>query len=192
MRRPAPAPGRSGSSTARSARWSKPPGEGATQHLILPVAAPLTQTTRSPHHPGRGIHASCNANGIRECHAEHVPLRTLIVDDSAAFLAVARTILERSEFMVVGEAKTAGEALRQVEELDPDVIPLDINLGEDSGFAVAKRLSERADDVRAKVILISAHPERVFADLIAESESAGFITKEELSARSLTELLQNS
>ena len=120
-----------------------------------------------------------------------MPLRTLIIDDNAAFLAAARAVLDGSEFTVVGEAANTPEAVRMLEELDLDVILLDIDLGEDSGFAVAGRLAERVASVGAKLVLISSHPEEQFADLIAESPALGFLSKEELSPRSLAELLQN-
>ena len=118
-----------------------------------------------------------------------MPLRTLIVDDSALFRAAARTILDGSEFSVVGEAANAGEAMRRAEELDPEIILLDIDLGEDSGFAVARQVTGRPNGARARLILISIHPEDRFAELIAESPAVGFLAKSDLSADRLAALL---
>ena len=120
-----------------------------------------------------------------------MPLRTLIVDDNASFRTAARTILDGPEFRVVGEAASAGEALRRAEELDPEIILLDIDLGEDSGFAVARRLSARIDGAGAKLIMISIHPEERFADLIAESPAVGFLAKSDLAPYRLAELLRD-
>ena len=119
-------------------------------------------------------------------------MRCLIVDDNAEFLAAARTILEGSEVAVVGEAATAAEALELAAKLDPDLVLVDIDLGDDSGFAVAQLLAERAGNSAPKLILTSAHAEDDFADLIAESPALGFIPKAELSPATLADLLSST
>jgi DNA-binding NarL/FixJ family response regulator len=121
-----------------------------------------------------------------------VPERCLIVDDSAAFMAAARAILEGQDFTVVGQASTSADALERAEQLDPDVILIDIDLGEESGFDVARDLSAREVPNGQKLVLISAHPETDFADLIADSPATGFIAKSELSPRALAGLLSRT
>ena len=116
----------------------------------------------------------------------------MIVDDNASFLAAARTLLEGSEFTVVGQATNAAEAMRQVEEHQPEVILIDIYLGNDDGFKLAQELSERGNGTGAKLILISADPEEEFDDLLAESPERIFINKSDLSATRLAELLRDS
>jgi CheY-like chemotaxis protein len=112
--------------------------------------------------------------------------RYLIVDDNGHFIAAARELLEREGVTVVGVASTSTEALRLAAELRPDVILVDIDLGEESGFALAERV---AADGSAPVVLISAYSEFEFADLIASSPAAGFLSKSELSAIAVSELL---
>jgi two-component system nitrate/nitrite response regulator NarL len=68
-------------------------------------------------------------------------LRCLIVDDSPRFLHAARGLLERQGIRVVGVASTGAEALQQATQLRPDITLLDINLGGESGFDLALRLS---------------------------------------------------
>ena len=109
--------------------------------------------------------------------------------DNAAFLAAARAILEGRDFTVVGEAATAPEALQRAEELAPDLVLLDIDLGEDNGLALARALARRTPSAASKLILVSAHPRDDFADLIAESPALGFIAKSELSPVTLGELV---
>jgi CheY-like chemotaxis protein len=118
-----------------------------------------------------------------------VPLRTLIVDDNASFLDVARVLLEREGVSVAGVASTIADALREAERLLPDVVLVDITLGAESGFELARRLVEQGHDGDRAVILISTHAEADFADLIAESPAIGFLPKSELSASAMRRLL---
>jgi CheY-like chemotaxis protein len=107
-----------------------------------------------------------------------VPLRSLIVDDNEAFLEVARGLLEEEGLRVAGVASTPTDAFRQVQALDPDIVLVDVFLGEESGLELARRL---VDDGQT-VILISTHPEEDLADLVAENPAVGFLQKGELSA----------
>jgi CheY-like chemotaxis protein len=111
-----------------------------------------------------------------------VDLSCLIVDDRVDFLEAARSLLEGEGVTVVGFAATASEALERVGELRPAVALVDINLGPDSGFELARRIAEVAP---TSVILVSAHAEDDFAELIAESPAIGFISKPSLSAHAI-------
>lgn len=90
----------------------------------------------------------------------------------------------------MGVASTGAEALREAEQLRPDVTLLDIDLGAESGFDLARRLAEDGQAPSA-LILISTHAEADFADLIAESPVAGFLSKSDLSAEAIRHLLTN-
>jgi DNA-binding NarL/FixJ family response regulator len=112
-------------------------------------------------------------------------LRCLIVDDSRLYLDAARALLEREGIEVAGVASRGAEALRQAEALRPDVILVDIVLGEESGLDLVRLLSEDSRVAGAALILISTHTEADFAALIEESPAAGFIPKPELSAEAI-------
>ena len=101
-------------------------------------------------------------------------LRCLIVDDSRRFLDAARGLLERQGITVVGVASTGAEALRLAEELQPDVTLVDIGLGDESGFDLARQLSREANLAPSRTILISTQAEQDYADLIAASPAVGF------------------
>jgi CheY-like chemotaxis protein len=115
-----------------------------------------------------------------------VDLSCFILDDSAEFLEVARSLLEREGVAVVGVAATAGDALERIGELRPQVVLVDIDLGADSGFEVVRRIAKAT---ATSAILISTHAEDDFAELIAESPAAGFISKSELSAHAIERLV---
>ena len=68
-------------------------------------------------------------------------MRCVIVDDNLGFLHAARLLLEQEGLQVVGVATSGDEALRAVTELRPDVTLVDIDLGGESGFDVARRLA---------------------------------------------------
>jgi DNA-binding NarL/FixJ family response regulator len=109
-------------------------------------------------------------------------LGVLIVDDNCLFLKAARDRLEQGGLRVVGVAATSADALRQAEELRPEVVLVDVMLGGESGFELARRLAAHYRDGGPAVILISTYSAADFAGPIGESPAAGFLPKQELSA----------
>lgn len=128
--------------------------------------------------------------GAARCHDEAVQLRCVIVDDDDAFLDAARDSLERQGVIVAGVARSRAEALRSVELLRPDAVLIDIRLGAESGFDVARDLA--AAPHPARLVMISSYTEEDYADLIAECPVAGFVPKTELSAAALRRVLGTS
>jgi len=119
-------------------------------------------------------------------------LRVLIVDDYPGFCEAARDLLEGQGVTVVGCATSSAEALRRVRELRPEVALVDIDLGADSGFELARQLADDVDGSAPRVILISTHDEREFASLIEASPAVGFLAKTELSAERIHRLLDRA
>jgi DNA-binding NarL/FixJ family response regulator len=114
-------------------------------------------------------------------------VRVVLVDDNAGFLDAARGLLEREGLAVVGVASTGAEALALVDGHDPDVVLVDVDLGDESGFDVAEGLCRTGR--RWPVILISADSEADLEDLIDSSAAIGFVSKSRLSAITIVELL---
>jgi DNA-binding NarL/FixJ family response regulator len=119
-------------------------------------------------------------------------LGVLIVDDNWLFVEAARDRLEREGLRVVGVAATSAEALRRAEELRPEVVLVDVMLGGESGFELARLLAAHHRDGGPTVILISTHSAADFADPIAESPAAGFLPKQELSADAVRRIVGSS
>jgi two-component system nitrate/nitrite response regulator NarL len=121
-------------------------------------------------------------------HTGRMPLQCIIVDDYQPFLKVARANLERQGMAVIGVASNGTEALRQARELRPDVALVDISLGTESGFDVAREI----DPYVGIVILISSddhYADDDYAELIAGSPAVGFLSKATLSADAIRELV---
>jgi DNA-binding NarL/FixJ family response regulator len=117
-------------------------------------------------------------------------LRCLIVDDNAGFREEMRGLLADQGLDVVGGAGSAAEAHRQIAELRPDVALIDIDLGRESGFELARRLREQQGQGGAPhLILISTHDEAEYTDLIEASSAIGFLAKIDLSAATIRQML---
>jgi DNA-binding NarL/FixJ family response regulator len=117
-------------------------------------------------------------------------LRCLIVDDSARFLEAARGLLEREGITVVGVSSTSAEALKRARELRPDVALVDVDLGGESGFELARRIAKAPAPFA--VILISTRSEDDLAELIETSPALGYVSKAHLSAHAIRHLLNSS
>ena len=104
-------------------------------------------------------------------------LRCLIVDDNPGFLEAARALLQQEGIQVVGVASTGAEAVQQATDLQPDVTLLDIDLGAESGFDVARMLVDSPSADPGQLILVSAYSEEEFLELIEASPAIGFVRK---------------
>ena len=114
-------------------------------------------------------------------------LRCLIVDDSEGFLASAARLLESQGVDVVGRATCSEAALRLVDELRPNVVLVDVELGDEDGFELTKDIAARAPT--ARVVLISAHDWEELDELVLESGAAGFLAKQDLGAAAIGTLI---
>jgi DNA-binding NarL/FixJ family response regulator len=115
-------------------------------------------------------------------------VQCLIVDDNQEFLDAARALLEQEGLTIAGVASTSADGLRKAELLRPDVILVDVSLGDESGIELARRLVAcPAHD--ATVVLISTRDELELVDLIAPSTAAGFLSKSDLSAAAVRSFL---
>jgi two-component system nitrate/nitrite response regulator NarL len=106
----------------------------------------------------------------------------LIVDDHDSFRRLARKLLERSGYSVVGEAVDGASALAAVDDLQPDVVLLDVLLPDTSGFALADQIAARSTARQPLVLLTSS---RSAADYGAALRGRRFLAKNELSASRL-------
>jgi two-component system, NarL family, response regulator DevR len=97
------------------------------------------------------------------------PIRVLIVDDHEVVRVGLRTLLSRSPSVeVVGEAPNAASAIQETNRLRPDLVLLDVRLGDGSGFDVCREIRKLNQNIRVLVLTS-------FADdnIVVEAISAG-------------------
>jgi CheY-like chemotaxis protein len=126
------------------------------------------------------------------CTLEGMLARCVIVDDNHDFLRAARELLEREGISVVDVVSTGAQAYRTCRELHPDVVLIDIDLGEETGFGVARELAGQAGAEQPRMILMSAYSGDDFEDMIADSPAVAFLSKPALSGAAIRGILDHA
>lgn len=104
-------------------------------------------------------------------------MRILIADDHAVVRRGLReTLNEAFPRVTFGEAKTAQEALENVERQNWDVVILDISMPGKSGLDVLDDMHRLRPNL--PILLLSIHPEGQYARRALRSGAAGYLTKE--------------
>jgi DNA-binding NarL/FixJ family response regulator len=121
----------------------------------------------------------------------NAPLTCLIVDDSPEFFEAARQLLADDAIAVVAVASTSKQAVDEALALRPDVALVDVDLGPESGFDVARRLAELPNGGQP-VVLISAESGTELSELVDASGALGFVSKTDLSGDAIRHLLAHA
>ncbi|RLS77375.1 MAG: DNA-binding response regulator [Planctomycetota bacterium] len=95
-------------------------------------------------------------------------ISVLIVDDHEIVRQGLISLMRDSPIRICGEAATPDEAIRQARKLHPDVVMLDVRLGDRDGLDVIKRIRAAAPGVR--VVMLSAFDNPTY---VARAVSAG-------------------
>ena len=101
-------------------------------------------------------------------------LRVLLADDNPAMLEVVKCMLQK-EFDIVGTLKQASVVVREAPEINPDVLVLDISMGELNGFEITRQL--RREKCALKIIFLTVHEELEFIRAAFEAGASGYVFK---------------
>jgi DNA-binding NarL/FixJ family response regulator len=111
----------------------------------------------------------------------------VIVDDHAGFRRAARVLFEDRGFMVLGEAPGPDEAHFLVALRRPDLVIVDVHLGEASGLDVAWALT--AEHPGLRVLLVSSDDDACDSARAAKCGACGFLPKTRLTSSDLAALV---
>lgn len=105
------------------------------------------------------------------------PLRLVVVDDHQMVLDGLKAMLSRhpDDVEVVGEARGYDEALRVVDDTDPDVVLLDVRLRGESGLDLCKEILDRRDPPR--VVFLTVYDDEQYLFQALRVGAAGFLLK---------------
>ena len=113
-------------------------------------------------------------------HAREEPLRrikVLLVDDHPLFRAGVRQRLAEHDphIEVVGEADSSVQAQEMVALLSPDVVLMDIAMGQQNGIEATRAIKREAPAVA--VIILSVYDDVQYVEAAVEAGAAGYFLK---------------
>jgi DNA-binding NarL/FixJ family response regulator len=115
-----------------------------------------------------------------------VPFRVVVADDVDDLRFLLRLEFESNgEFEVVGEAATGSQALKVVAEYRPDVLVLDLDMPNMTGFEALPFLRQQNPDTTVVVYSAFVIPGSVVDELLANGAAA--VVSKDMTPRFLTE-----
>lgn len=109
----------------------------------------------------------------------------IIIDDHPLFSRGLSQLIETQKiFKVTGMAKDRMEAITMINDLKPNLAIVDLNLGQEDGLELIKDIL--AMQPATKVLVLSMHDERFYAERALKAGAKGYIMKEEAESNVIT------
>jgi two-component system, NarL family, response regulator NreC len=103
-------------------------------------------------------------------------IRVILADDHAVVRAGVKAVLSSAkDIEVVGEASNGREAVALAERLNPDVVVMDLSMGEMDGITATKTLVEKGS--ACKVLILTMHAEDAYLVKVLEAGASGYLVK---------------
>jgi DNA-binding NarL/FixJ family response regulator len=116
-----------------------------------------------------------------------VKRKVLVIDDHPIVRAgLAQLINREPDLAVCGDAEEMHAALRNISELKPDILIVDISLNGPDGLDLLKTI--RSNDPNLPVLILSMHDESIYAERALRAGANGYIMKQEATERVLVAL----
>ena len=103
-------------------------------------------------------------------------IEIVLADDCDAIRHAQRCILElETDWVVVGEAQNGREAIELVNELEPDVVVMDINMPNVDGITATRVLHQLHPNIR--VVACSSHCSKAVVMSMLRAGASGYVLK---------------
>jgi DNA-binding NarL/FixJ family response regulator len=103
-------------------------------------------------------------------------IKVILADDHAVVRAGVKAVLGAAkDIQVIGEASNGREAVSLAERLDPDVIVMDLSMGEMDGIAATQQMIEKK--IRGKILILTMHAEDAYLVKVLEAGASGYLVK---------------
>ena len=119
---------------------------------------------------------------VERHHSKEDRARVFIVDDHPiARYGVAQLISHEQDLMVCGEAEDAIKALEAIGTVKPDIVIVDISLGDTSGIELIKDIRIRYR--KLPVLVLSMHSDPPYAERAFRAGARGYVAKREVTGQ---------
>ena len=103
-------------------------------------------------------------------------ITVVLVDNHAVVRAGLKAVLSTAkDIKVIGEGTNGKDAISLAQRLDPDVIVMDLSMGEMDGVEATKEL--KAKDTRSKILILTMHAEDTYLVPLLEAGVSGYLVK---------------
>lgn len=103
-------------------------------------------------------------------------IRVVLADDHAVVRAGVKAVLSTAkDIQVIGEGSNGREAINLVERLKPDVLVMDLSMGEMDGISAAKEIVEK--NLPSKILILTMHAEEAYLVKVLEAGASGYLVK---------------
>jgi len=103
-------------------------------------------------------------------------ITVVLVDDHAVVRAGLKAVLGTAkDIKVIGEGSTGKDAISLADRLDPDIIVMDLSMGEMDGVEATKQLVSK--EARARILILTMHAEDSYLVPILEAGANGYLVK---------------
>ncbi len=103
------------------------------------------------------------------------PISVLLVDDHAIWRDGIRSLLENTEFEVVGEAASGAEGVLLAQSLRPQIVLLDIRMAGGDGLDALRSI--KAEQPQSAVVMLSSYESPTYIARAVAGGAAGYLLK---------------
>src|SRR6476619_1531747 len=103
-------------------------------------------------------------------------IKVVLVDDHAVVRAGVKAVLgSAKDIQVIGEASNGRDGVAMVERLHPDVIVMDLSMGEMDGITATKELVSK--ETKTKILILTMHAEDAYLVKVLDAGASGYLVK---------------